>query len=111
METLTEGAQRIIKEAMRRINIELHYLISGCIHIRVLQFILMHHERFCTVMAAAGQDKTRIQNILALRGHELQVFTLTSSRLDKLFEHCHVFLKTGKEWNAWASMNILCLNL
>ena len=80
---------------MRRIHIELQYLVSGCIHIHVLQYILRHHERFCAVVAAAGQDKTRIQHIVALRGHELQAFMLTSTRLDRLFEHCQALLKTG----------------
>lgn len=101
IESLTELAQRIIKDAMHRINTELDYLVRGLVHIGVLQFILLHHERFCAVMAAAGRDKTRIQNILALRGHELQAFTLTSIRLDKLFEHCRVFLKTGQELNEY----------
>ena len=95
MESLTESAQRIINHAMQRINTELTYLTNGCMHIHVLQYILLHHERFCAVLAASGQDKAMIQHILALRGHELQVFTLTSTRLDKLFEYCGAFLKTG----------------
>ncbi|KAL8623379.1 hypothetical protein ACOMHN_065913 [Nucella lapillus] len=94
MESLSEHARQIVEKAMVSIIFTVQALRDGSISVSSLQFLLKHRQRYVAMMVSTGDEQKSIQDLLALRDHELQVYTLASQRINKLLEHCGTLLRT-----------------
>lgn len=93
---LSNKAQKIITEAMESISTAMDSLCEGSIQISQLKFLSENEQRFFSVTECTGVHKTNIAALLRLRKHELEAYETNSNHVEKLFEYCQEYLKTGR---------------
>lgn len=93
---LSSKAQKIITQAMESISTAMDSLCEGSIQLSQLKFLLENEERFLSVTECTVAHKSNTAALLTLRKHELEAYETNSSHVEKLFEYCQEYLKTGR---------------
>ncbi|XP_076466869.1 E3 ubiquitin-protein ligase rnf213-alpha-like [Babylonia areolata] len=87
-EQLSERAAQHIRHALLCVQSMLDVLGDGSVLIKDLQLMQSNRERFLAVAAAADHRAEEVTALLELRDHEMNAFVETTTRLDRLLEHC-----------------------
>ena len=92
---LSNKAQEIITEAIESISSAMDSLSEGTIPISLLKFLVENQAHFFSATECTGVRLTNIAALLKLREHELEAFETNRNHVEKLFEYCQEYLKTG----------------